>query len=54
MYGSDQAASIEPKGMLALSDGINKVIKGMGRNMLGKYIKGEEEVAKKLREHIKN
>ena len=54
MYGSDQAASIEPKGMLALSDGINKVINGMGRNMLGRYIKGEKEVAKKLREHIKN
>lgn len=52
MYGSDQAASIEPKGMFSLTEGITKVQKALGKNMLGKYIKGEDEVAKKLREHI--
>lgn len=52
MYGSDQAASIEPQGMFSLTEGITKVQKALGKNMLGKYIKGEDEVAKKLREHI--
>jgi len=53
MYGSDQAASLEMKGMLSLSDGIEKCLKCLGENKLGYIFKEEEEVAKKLRSHIK-
>ncbi len=53
MYGSDQSASIELKGMLTMTQGIDKINKALGNNMLGKYVKGEKKVAEKLREHLK-
>lgn len=52
MYGSDQAASIEPAGMKALVDGIAKVSDAMGDGV--KIIsEGELKNAEKLRAHIK-
>jgi len=52
MYGSDQAASLEPKGMKSLTEGIDKCILSLGENKLGYVTKDEEAVAKKLRSHI--
>ena len=53
MYGSDQAASIEPNGLITLVQSVRKV-----ENALGDGVKifhdQEIEVAKKLREHIDN
>lgn len=51
MYGSDQAASIEPNGLRQLVGGVRKIQRALGD---GKKIIIEEEipVAKKLREHI--
>jgi N-acetylneuraminate synthase len=51
MYGSDQAASIEPNGLRQLVGGVRKIQNALGD---GKKIIIEEEipVAKKLREHI--
>ena len=42
LYGSDQSASLEPKGMLHLTDSIDKIIKSVGKNMLGKILKEEK------------
>ena len=51
MYGSDQAASIEPAGLTHLVGAIRKIEKsiGDGRKII---TEGEIEVAKKLRAHI--
>ena len=52
MYGSDQAASIEPKKMKKLALGIREIEKYMGDGK--KRILPEEiEIAKKLRQHLK-
>ena len=52
MYGSDQAASIEFKGMENLTNSITKIIEAMGEEKIG-YITAEEaKVAEKLRSHI--
>ena len=52
MYGSDQSASLEPKGMKSLIEGVNKVASAIGKDKLG-YINSEEiEIAKKLRQHL--
>jgi len=51
MYGSDQAASLEPAGLKQLVGGVRKIEKalGDGRKVI---IEDEKPIAKKLREHI--
>ena len=53
MYGSDQAASLEPKGINFMSDSIDKMLLSIGKPSLGKIIDEELPIAKKLRAHIK-
>ena len=53
MYGSDQSASLEPNGMVFLSDSIDKFIDAIGKPSVGKIIDKEIPIAKKLRAHIK-
>jgi len=53
MYGSDQAASLEPRGMRELVSSLTIVIKAFGEEKLGFVTAEEEKVAKKLRAHIK-
>ena len=53
MYGSDQAASLEPNGMKFLTGGITKMISSIGKPMLGKILDEEIPIANKLRAHIK-
>ena len=53
MYGSDQAASLEFKGMKELSESINKLLLAFGQPSLGKILDDEIPIAKKLRAHIK-
>lgn len=52
MYGSDQAASLEYKGMKHLTDSIDKMILSIGENKLGYVFDDEKPIAKKLRAHI--
>ena len=51
MYGSDQAASIEPSGFRSLVGAVRKIEEALGDGELG-MIGKEVEVAKKLRAHI--
>ncbi len=51
-YGSDQAASIEPRGMQLLVKTIKSMQLASGKDMLGKILEKEIPIAKKLREHI--
>lgn len=53
MYGSDQAASLEPRGMRELVSSLKIMIKAFGQEKLGFVTAEEEKVAKKLRAHIK-
>ncbi len=53
-YGSDQAASIEPRGMQLLIKTINTMADSLGKNMLGKVLDEEKPIAIKLRKHIKS
>tara|TARA_B100001027_G_scaffold216468_1_gene192916 strand:- start:1325 stop:2182 length:858 start_codon:yes stop_codon:yes gene_type:complete len=53
MYGSDQAASLELKGMKDLTNSIEKMLLAYGTEKLGHIIPDEIEIAKKLRAHIK-
>ncbi len=53
MYGSDQAASIEFRGMKELISVINKMQISLGKEKAGEILEAEKEVAKKLRAHIK-
>jgi N-acetylneuraminate synthase len=53
MYGSDQAASLEPSGLRFLVGAVKKIPKAMGDG-LKKFLKEEVLISKKLREHIKN
>jgi N-acetylneuraminate synthase len=53
MYGSDQAASLEPRGMRELVSSLKILIKSYGEEKLGFITAEEEKVAKKLRAHIK-
>jgi len=53
MYGSDQSASLEPRGMRELVSTINIMIKAYGEERLGHITKEEEKIAKKLRAHLK-
>jgi len=51
MYGSDQAASVEPAGLRTLVGAVRKIEKAMGDGKIG--IKEKEvPIAKKLRAHI--
>ena len=51
MYGSDQAASIEPHGLRQLVGAIRKIEISLGDG-IKKITKEEIEVAKKLRAHL--
>ncbi len=53
MYGSDQAASLEPNGMEFLTGGIEKIISSIGKPSLGNILESEKPIAEKLRAHIK-
>ena len=52
MYGSDQAASLELKGMKELISTINKMQSAIGEDKLGEILEDEKKIAKKLRAHI--
>lgn len=52
MYGSDQAASLEPRGLRELVGSIRTVEKCLGDEKLGNIIDEEIPIAKKLRAHI--
>mgnify|MGYP001185851947 FL=1 len=51
MYGSDQAASVEPNGLRQLVGGVRKIEKAMG-NGEKKIIEAEKIIATKLRGHL--
>ena len=51
MYGSDQAASVEPAGFNTLVGSIRKIEAAMGDGKIG-YHPTEVPIAKKLREHL--
>jgi N-acetylneuraminate synthase len=51
MYGSDQAASIEPAGFTQLAGAVRKIQKAMGNGEIDIHPK-EVPIAKKLRAHI--
>ena len=53
MYGSDQAASLEIKGMRELVKNIRIMEQSIGQNKLGEIHSDEYEISKKLRAHIK-
>ncbi len=53
MYGSDQAASLEFKGMMFLTDSIKKILTAYGKISVGKILEEEKLISKKLRAHIK-
>ena len=53
MYGSDQAASLELRGMKELTNSIDKMLIAYGTEKLGNIIDDEIPIAKKLRAHIK-
>ena len=53
MYGSDQAASLEPNGIEFLAEGIEKIIHSIGKPSLGNILEAEIPIAEKLRAHIK-
>ena len=52
MYGSDQAASLEPSGVKFLSESLEKMFLSIGKPSMGKIIDEELPIAKKLRAHI--
>lgn len=52
MYGSDQAASIEPIGLMQLVGAVRKIETALGDGVK-RTLPAEEKVAAKLREHIK-
>lgn len=51
MYGSDQAASIEPSGLRQLVGAVRKIEKAMGDGEK-RFIDAEVSIARKLREHL--
>ena len=53
MYGSDQSASLELKGMINLTESLDKMFEAYGEEKLGNIIEDEKPIAKKLRAHIK-
>ena len=53
MYGSDQAASLEFKGMQNLTESIEKMLTAQGSDKFGEILDDEIPIAKKLKAHIK-
>jgi len=53
MYGSDQAASLQMKGMTNLVNSINKMLLAVGADKFGNIHPDEVAISKKLRAHIK-
>ena len=53
MYGSDQSASLEFKGMSELISVIKKMREAIGEDKFGKILDEEIPISKKLRMHIK-
>ena len=53
MYGSDQSASIELRGMRELTTVINKMLTAVGEIKTGHIFEEELKIAKKLRAHLK-
>ncbi len=53
MYGSDQAASLEMRGMVNLIESLKKIYSAIGENKLGHIHPDEIQIAEKLRAHIK-
>ncbi len=53
MYGSDQAASVEPIGFRQLVGAVRKIEKAMGDGSIGKILDIEKPVAENLRAHLK-
>jgi len=51
MYGSDQAASVEPSGFRSLVGAVRKIEQAMGDGIIGVHEK-EVSIAKKLRAHL--
>ena len=51
MYGSDQAASIEPAGFRMLVGAVRKIEQAMGDGKLG-YLEQEVPIAENLRQHL--
>ena len=51
MYGSDQAASVEPAGIKQLVGGVRTIVRALGSGNK-KIIDAEKPIAKKLREHL--
>ena len=51
MYGSDQAASVEPSGLRMLVGAIRKIEKAIGNGVIS-LLESEIPIAKKLRAHI--
>ena len=54
MYGSDQAASLEFKGMLNLTEALKKIELALGEEKMGHITEEEKLIATKLRAHIKS
>lgn len=54
MYGSDQAASLEFKGMLNLKESLKKIELALGEEKMGHITEEEKLIATKLRAHIKS
>lgn len=53
MYGSDQAASLEPRGLRELIGSIRKIEISLGEAKVGYILEAEKSIATKLRSHIK-
>ncbi len=52
MYGSDQAASIEPNGFKKMVSSVRKISLAMGTNKIGNVLDAEKPIAEKLRAHL--
>ena len=52
MYGTDQSASIEPRGQRELISVINKILIAKGENKYGNVTDEEKQMMKKLRAHL--
>ncbi len=52
MYGTDQAASLELKGMINLTSSISKMLLAYGKESIGVILEDEKKIASKLRSHI--
>ena len=52
MYGSDQSASITPKGLTELVGGIRSIEQAVQGSKVKKMLGIEKDIAKKLRENL--